>query len=114
MALLIDKKFALRNGHFEILSQDEYHRIEDKLRYLICKFAPDFDIASNSAWPQFAEFKKFRDSITHPRNQDDEVPIKDYQRIIKSGLSSIITIMNYLSQGIFKKPLRKKLRDLGL
>lgn len=114
VALLTDKKFGLRHGHFDLLPQDEYHRIEDKLRYLISKFAPDFDISLNPAWPQFLEFKKFRDSITHPRQDEDEVDIKDYQRMIESGLSSIITIMNYLSKGIFKKPLRKKLRDLTL
>jgi len=59
------------------------------------------------------EFKKFRDRLVYPRDTDDEISINDYKKNIKKGLSSIIFIMNSVSKGIFKKPLRKKLLDLA-
>ena len=58
------------------------------------------------------EFKKFRDRLVHPHDSEDEIQIKEYENIIKRGLSSIINIMNTISKGIFRKPLRKQLLDL--
>ncbi|MEW6374748.1 MAG: hypothetical protein AB1502_03030 [Thermodesulfobacteriota bacterium] len=114
IALLNDMKFAHDKGKFKILGQIEYHRLEDKLRFLICKFVPKFDFNEEVAWFRFIEFKKFRDAIMHPRQDEDTIKVAEYERKIKIGLSSTIKIMDYLCKGIFKKPLRKKLIDLTL
>ncbi len=60
----------------------------------------------------FNNAKKFRDRLVHPRDSEDKIHIKEYEKIIKRGLSSIINIMNTISKGIFRKPLRKQLLDL--
>jgi hypothetical protein len=114
IALLNDKKFVRKKGEFKILEQMEYHRIEDKLEFLICKFVPKFDFNKEAAWSRFIELKRFRDAIMHPRQDEDTIKIAEYDRKIKIGLSSTIKIMDYLCKGIFKKPLRKKLMDLTL
>lgn len=82
------------------------------MKFLICKFIPEFDFASTLCWSHLLEFKKFRDTITHPRQDEDEVDITEYKKKIETGLSSVIEIMNYLCKGIFRKPLRKKILDL--
>jgi len=111
-AFLTDKKFGIEEGDFRILEQVEYHRLEDKLRFLLCKFVPSFDFANNPAWGQFIEFKRFRDDLTHPRKNEDNIEIVEYRRRLTTGLWSVIQIMNCLCQGIFDKPLRKRLTDL--
>jgi hypothetical protein len=114
IAYLTDKKFDISGGTFQMLEQVEYHRIEDKLKFLICKFVPNFDFVSTPCWSRLLEFKKFRDYITHPRQDEDEIDITEYKKKIETGLSSAIEIMDYLCKGIFNRPLRKKILDLIL
>lgn len=114
IAFLTDKKFSISGGNFEIIEQMEYHKLEDKIRFLICKFIPDFDFFHNPAWSRFLEFKKFRDAIIHPRQNENNIEIIEYKQNLTNGLSSIIEIMNSLCLGIFERPLRKKLIDLGI
>ena len=114
IAFLTDKRFDVSEGAFRLLEEIEYHRLDDKLKFLVCKFVPDFDFVSTPCWSRLLEFKKFRDSITHPRQDEDEIDITEYKKKIEIGLSSAVEIMNYLCKGIFKRPLRKKILDLSL
>ena len=111
IAFLLDKKIVFDNEKIEVKQRIEYHRIEDKLKVLIKIFVKEFDFTSQD-WSYFIEFKKFRDRLVHPRDSEDEIQIKEYENIIKRGLSSIINIMNTISKGIFRKHLRKQLLEL--
>ena len=112
IAFLIDKKYTLCHGKFQIIDQMEYHRLEDKLRFLIGKFIIGFDFDHNPSWSQLIEFKRLRDNITHPRREEDEITLIEYNNKIQVGIRSILTIMDSLCNGIFGRPLRKKLLDL--
>ena len=114
IAFLTDRKFDVSGGTFSIQDKKEYHRLEDKLKFLVSKFTPTFDFAYTPCWSRLLEFKKFRDSIIHPRQDEDNIDLAEYERQIKRGLSSAIEIMNVLCLGIFKRPLRRKLLDLNL
>ena len=109
-AFLNDRRlvFSIDSGLNE---RTEYHSIDDKLRLLLDKFVPDFDFSS-SLWSNFMQFKNFRDLLVHPRQPEDKTKIGEYQTKVPTGLSSIIELMNCVSNGIFKKPLRKQLLDL--
>lgn len=112
IAFLTDRQFVPVRGKFEINEKMEYHRLEDKLRFLICKFVPNFDFEKTPCWGRFIEFKKFRDILTHPRQDEDEIELDEYKMSTTRGISSIIEIINHLCVGIFNRPLRKKLLDL--
>ena len=112
IAFLIDRQFIPVRGKFEINEKMEYHRLEDKLRFLIYKFVPNFDFEKMPCWSRLIEFKKFRDSLTHPRQDEDETELDEYKTATARGISSIIQIINHLCEGIFNRPLRKKLLDL--
>lgn len=114
IALLTDRKFRLNNGRFEVGEIFELHGIEDKVKFLICKFNPSFDFEHFAAWSQFIEFKEFRNTIVHPTHEYDEIELDEYRRKIKMGLSAIIEMIDFLCQLIIKKPLRQKIRDLTL
>lgn len=109
-AFLNDKRLVFSVGR-GLTERAEFHSIDDKLHLLLNKFVPDFDF-STGAWSTFMQFKNFRDSLVHPRQIDDETNIADYQTKVRAGLSSTISLMNSLSKGIFKRPLRKQLLDL--
>ena len=113
VAFLVDKKFGIQVDKFMMLDQLEYHRLEDKLRYLMAKYVPSFDLGSEPDWQRFIEFKRFRDSLVHPR-QEDEVGAEEYHTILEKGLASTIKIMNRVCNGIFGRYLRKKILDLTL
>ena len=112
IAFLTDRVFAPEHGKFEVLERSEYHRLEDKLRFLICRFLPSFDFEKMPCWGRLIEFKKFRDSLVHPRQDEDETELEHYKTITARGISSVIEIINHLCKGIFNRPLRKKLLDL--
>ncbi len=109
-AFLNDKRlvFSVNGG---LTERTEFHSIDDKLRLLLNTFVPGFDFGTET-WSSFMQFKNFRDSLVHPRQAEDETDITEYQTKVRTGLSSIISLMNSVSKGIFKEPLRKQLLDL--
>ncbi len=100
--------FSIDKG---LIEKPEFHRLEDKIRLLMRKFVPKFDLQS-ATWSRFMAFKDFRDSLVHPREIDDETKMTAYQKKVRSGLQAIIEIMDSISQGIFQRPLRRQLLDL--
>lgn len=108
-AFLSDKALTFEKG--KLVDKVEFHRLDDKLRLLIRKFVPSFSFGS-VPWSVLMDFKDFRDLLVHPRQIEDETKIADYEKKVASGLSAIIEIMNCISKGIFKKPLRNQLLDL--
>jgi len=113
IAYLQDRWFGLHNGQFKTRSQADYHRLEDKLKLLIRRFLPDFDFEAALSWSRLLRFKKLRDALTHPREDEDKLSTAEYKQEVEAGLSAVIEIMSQLSKGIFGKPLRKKLTDLS-
>jgi hypothetical protein len=113
IAFLTDHRFGLNCGKFQVLSQSEFHRLEDKLVFLITKFGAPLDRARNPAWSRFQEFRKLRDAITHPRQDEDEISLARYKKSVTSGLTSSIEIIDCLCVGIFRRHVRRKILDLA-
>lgn len=114
IAFLTDRIFAPEKDKFIITDRPEYHRLEEKLHYLICKFVDSFDFEKMPCWSRLIAFKKFRDSLVHSREDEDSTSSEEYERITELGLSAVIDIINHLCKGIFSKPLRKKIIDLKI
>jgi hypothetical protein len=108
-AYLNDKALAVNDG--KVIEKQEFHRLEDKIKLLLKKFSVVFDLGCSS-WNDFLKIKKLRDDLIHPRKSEDTMDVQDYQLTISRGLTGIIDIMNYMSIGIFQKPLRRQLLDL--
>lgn len=108
-AFLNDKMLTFNNG--KLIERTEFHKLDEKLKLLLHKFVPTFDFNSSS-WSKLMTFKNLRDSLVHPKQSEDETEVVNYQKMVSVGLSAVIEIMNYLSKGIFKKPLRKQILDL--
>jgi hypothetical protein len=94
-----------------VTEKTEFHRLDQKLRLLIRKFVPSYNFQSGT-WAKFIEFKRLRDSLVHPRQQDDERPTAEYHKRVTDGIKAIIELMNTVSIGMFQKPLRRHLLDL--
>ncbi|MGA2332089.1 MAG: hypothetical protein ABSG75_10035 [Syntrophales bacterium] len=109
IAFLDDKRLTFDKG--KQIERIEFHSLDEKLRLLITMFVPSFDFG-NAVWSRLMAFKDLRDSLVHPKRNDDEIDIVAYQNNVSIGLAAVIEIMNCLSQGIFRKPLRKRLLDL--
>jgi len=95
-----------------VVTQIRYYGIDDKLKFLIHKFAPKYVIGKSKAWTCFIEFKALRDSLVHPRQIEDEIDIDAYREKLRKGMFGTITLMNDISKGVFKRPFRKKILDL--
>lgn len=108
-AFLSDKVLTFDKG--KLVEKVEFHRLDGKLRLLLNKFVQDFDF-SCATWSHLMEFKDLRDSLVHPKQSEDEKEIASYQKQVSIGLTAIIQVMNNISEGIFKKPLRQQLLDL--
>ncbi|MHB8109631.1 MAG: hypothetical protein ACYDHW_06320 [Syntrophorhabdaceae bacterium] len=111
IAFLNDKSLLFDAKRSMLTQKIEYHKLDDKLKVLITRFVPDFDYG-NTTWESLIDFKKFRDSLVHPRHDEDETSISVYETKVRRGLSGIIHIMNCISKGMFTRPLRQKIQDL--
>jgi len=112
IAFLNDRILTFSSKKGELVEQTKYYSIDDKLRFLLRMFVPDFEFGTNTSWTKFMEFKNFRDSLVHPRQSEDETEVADYQKKTRRGISGTIELMDYLSRGMYKTPLRKQLVDL--
>ena len=110
IAFLQDKTFTPQRG--KLVQQTRYYSIDDKLKFIVVKYDPDYDFGTNKSWNNFIEFKRFRDLLVHPRQGGDEKEVAEYKKQVQSGLSSIIAIMNSVSINVYGQPLRKQLLDL--
>lgn len=111
-AFLNDNQLVFDPTKGIVSTQTRYYSVDDKLKFLIHKFDPKYDIGKSKAWGSFIQFKTFRDSLVHPKEFDDEIEINEYREKLQMGLFGTITLMNDISNGVFKRPLRKKILDL--
>jgi len=111
-AFLNDYQLVFDPMKGSVITQTRYYGCDDKLKFLIHKFTPKYNIGKSKAWTNFIEFKGFRDSLIHPRQVDDEIEINEYREKLQMGMFGTITLMNDISKGVFKRPLRKKVLDL--
>lgn len=111
IAFLNDKSLMFDPQKGGLKERVDYHKLDEKLKVLINKFIPDFNFSSTH-WSWLMELKDFRDSLVHPRQNEDETTVAEYQAKVQRGLTGVIHIINYLSEGIFTRPLRKKILDL--
>lgn len=114
IAFITDRKFGIEGDRFKVLRQMEFRRLDEKLRFLLRKYAQGYSISGDASWPQFIEFKRFRDSLVHPRKDEDETTLGEYDSRIKVGLNATIEIVNSLCKGLFGRNLRKKVVELTL
>ena len=91
--------------------RSEYHSLEDKIRVLLRRFAPEVNTGMGS-WQRLHVFKEFRDSLVHPKQIEDVTSEAEYLQNATDGLKSVIDIMNLLSLSIYQRPIRQKLLDL--
>jgi len=111
-AFLNDSQLVFDPAKGIVVTQIRYYGIDDKLKFLIHKFAPKYVIGKSKAWTCFIEFKALRDSLVHPRQIEDEIDIDAYREKLRKGMFGTITLMNDISKGVFKRPFRKKILDL--
>jgi hypothetical protein len=112
IAFLTDKSLIFSNKNWSITEKSEFHRVEEKLKFLLHKFSPAFDF-NNPSWSSLMELKKIRDSLIHPRQSEDDTSVEEYHKNLRSGMRGAISTMNSVSEAIFKRPLRQQILDLN-
>lgn len=108
IAFLSDIRQDFSNTKFKLIDKVEYHKLEDKLKFLITRFESTYNF-NNSLWSGLLEFKKFRDLLVHPKQDTNNVTIEEYRLKLCTGITSVIGIMDVISVAIFNKHLRKKI-----
>jgi hypothetical protein len=101
-AFLNDTQLVFDSTKGIVSTQIRYYSVDDKLKFLIHKFDPKYDIGKSKAWVSFIQFKVFRDSLVHPKQFDDEIEINEYRKKLQMGMFGTITLMNDISNGVFK------------
>lgn len=114
MAFLNDEILEVNPSKASVEHRTRYFSVESKVKYLITRFNADFDISSDPAWQKFLRLKDFRDSLVHPKEQDDENSIEEYRKRIREGLNANLDIMNSVAERVFSRGLRKGIAELRL
>ena len=109
-SLLLEKKIHLidsgdRLGQFE-LEGKEYHRIEDKIFFLIAKFGGVKGkkvIKGDRLWQEFTNFKNTRDALVHPRQDNDiELNVEMAREYIQTSKD----VIQFISTNIWKTKIQ--------
>lgn len=108
-AFLADKRISFDQG--EVVLKTEFYYLEHKIRFLLNKFNPNYDLKSKH-WQWFIEVKQFRNELIHPKENEDIYDKEKYEVMAKNGLSGIINTINEVNKAIYKKPIRAQLLDL--
>ena len=95
-----------------IKTRTKYNPLEEKIKALIRRFVSHYDFGHSIPWNNLLKFKDLRDSLVHSRNFEDDTNLDQYETQIKSGFTAIVEVMNLISEGIYKKPLRRSILDL--
>lgn len=93
--------------------KEKFQALDNKIKFLISKFSIQLDMAITPEWSHFKDFKSFRDSLVHPREQASEFTEQDYRKHAERGLKSAIFIIDKLLSGIFDRNLRPQVLDLA-
>ncbi len=114
IAFLNDKEIIFDAQKGKVREKTRYFSIEDKVKFLLTKFPANlsFDVGSDKRWSYFSEIKDLRNTLIHPREISDDIPIEQYRNTLFNGLKSIIEIINIISQKVYNKSLRRKVLDL--
>jgi hypothetical protein len=111
IAFLTDTTLIFSKKNWTLIQKAEFHRVEEKIKFLLSKFSPEFDF-NNPSWSSLMELKEIRDSLIHPRQIEDETSVEEYHKKLRSGMQGVISTMNSVSEAIFKRPLRQQILDL--
>lgn len=91
-AFLLEKKIKFEDsgdnlGNFILDNQKEYRALEDKIFFLIAKFGKkNGNYKGGSLWQKFEEFKDTRNSIMHPRLDEEEtINIKNANKYFETA-----------------------------
>ncbi|MCU1330366.1 MAG: hypothetical protein JWN34_5736, partial [Bryobacterales bacterium] len=94
--LLSEKAVHLAGGSWK-LGNSQYYRLEDRLAFLLRKYA-GVPLSSFSWWNEKKSGMGKRNSVVHPRDEV-KLTVKDVERC----LSSIVEALNDLYLAVFKK-----------
>jgi hypothetical protein len=111
-AFLNDKQFVVSPASATVVEKTRYYGLEDKLKFLIHKFVPGCELGASKDWERFLEFKNFRDRLVHPKQVEEEIEVSVYKQKLAEGMSGTINLMSTISEGIYRRPLRKQILDL--
>lgn len=99
IGFLLEKRIELKMGQFELTNSPKYESIENKMEYLLRRFASYTIDKSTKNWQSFTQIKIIRDSIAHPKEGRETV----YS--ISDGVLTINTLrqfLNLLSKKIYR------------
>lgn len=114
IAFLLDTCIQFDSSKFKLKKINEFHKIEDKVKFMMKKFNVNYDFKTEISWSRFCKFKKLRNMLVHPNDINEDIKIAEFKKDIEFGLSSIIEIMDILTYKIFDKHLRQRILDFKL
>jgi len=100
---LLEKRVEIKNGQFVLQNSDKYETSENKLEFLLKRFANHNLDKQSSHWQNFRESKSLRDSIIHPKKDRKlKVVINDAEK----NLKVLQYYLNLLSKKLYRRTHR--------
>lgn len=110
---LLDKTRQVAPQSGSVKERTSFNSIKDKIKFLARKHErTGFPIIDAPVWTNYIKFKDFRDKLVHPREGLEDVVVEEYRNEASEGIKTIITLLNLLSQSIYRKTLGKRLLEI--
>lgn len=105
--LLLERDVRLERGEFQVKSGLRMARLEDRIEFLLAKFAAKPVDIGSSWWAQLAAATLLRNQLTHAKN----VP-EVSQGSVRAAIGAIVDALDTIYQGIYKRKFPPAARGL--
>lgn len=97
-SILAERDVALKNGVFEVTAALKMYRLDDRIRFLFCRFTTAGSASATDWWSGVKAAMRMRNNIIHPK-ADARVTESSVTRVLQSELDCL----NALYKALYKK-----------
>jgi hypothetical protein len=108
-SLLCEREFVLHKGRFVLTDKQKFFRLEDRVEFLLAKFAQDPSLAKGSWFSELTSAIQIRNRLVHPKTVH-KIKVTEVEKAIRAILECLTSL--YLA--IFKKEFPPSKLGLGL
>lgn len=98
-SILGEKKIQLNNGEYQVTSELQMYRMEDRIEYLFAKFSTMPLDRNAGYWGAYKLATKLRNELTHPKTP----PSIDVDAT-EQALQAILDLLNAMYRGVYGRP----------
>lgn len=98
-SLLSERDISLRKGCFVLSEKKKFYRLEDRIEFLLARFAADLETSKGTWFSDLRSSIKVRNRLVHPKEAHSISEVE-----VEMAIRSVLSCLNEMYTVIFGKP----------